>query len=269
MIITQQLSVAIGKKLGVPEGTGVLMYTSPDTFSYHHEFSASDHRKKEYRLSKGELGFKVVDLNDVRLYIVTYPSKKSKGIIGAWQNAGFGLSTRTAEYLLPYIDDLKVVDWSGDLAQLPPPTYLPENESHGKLRKRISDLMHRAPIDPTKVKVTPDDVYLYVTGMAAIYHLNKALMARHSGTVLVLGAVFHSTWHLFEESPGGLKHFGDCSASSGVLDKVEEYLEAEAKEGRKISYAFTEFPSNPILVSVDLKRLRQLVSPNSKGYRNP
>lgn len=220
-------------------------------------------------MAEGDLGFKVAEINDIRLYIVTYPTAKGKGIIGAWQNPGIGTSTRTAEYLFGHIDSFKQVEWSGDLNELPPPTYLPENESHGKLRERISSLMHRAPIDPDRVKVTPDDVYLYVSGMAAIYHLNKALLKRQSGTILVLGAIFHNTWHLFEETSGGVKHFGDCSATSGVLDKVEEYLETERKNGRKISYAFTEFPSNPICVSVDLKRLRQLVSSTIKESRNP
>lgn len=229
-------------------------------FVVHQEFTTNSHRKKEDKLADGDLAFKIVDINGVRLYVVTYPTEKSKGVIGAWQNPGLGISTRTAEYLLDFVDDLKEVEWSGDLAELPPPTYLPENESHGKLRERITSLLHRAPIDPAKVKVTPEDVYLYATGMAAIYHLNKALMTRHTGTVLVLGAIFHNTWHLFEESPRGMKHFGDCSASGGVLDKVEEYLEAEKKKGKKISFVFTEFPSNPICVSVDLKRLRQLVS---------
>jgi cystathionine gamma-synthase len=63
-----------------------------------------------------------------------------------------------------------------------------------------------------------------------------------------------STWHLFEESPGGLKHYG--KADENDLDEFEKYLE----EGGKCSYVFTEFPSNPILVSTNLIRLRKLVS---------
>lgn len=235
------------------------MFTDPDVFTAQLDFSTSEHRKQD-KVAAGDLSFKVVDIRGVRLYCVVFPVLKTRGIIGGlWQNAGLGISTRTAEELLRYVDDLKVVEWSGDVNNVPAATYLPECEAHGKLRERITDLLHRAPLDPEKVKVAPDDVYLYQTGMAAIYRLNAALIERNPGTIVVLGAVFHNTWHLFDEAPGGMKHFGPCGADSGVMDKLEEYLEAEEKEGRTISYVFVEFPSNPILVSVDLKRLRLLV----------
>lgn len=256
--LTRQLSTAIGQKLEVPEMTGILMFTDPAAFTVHREYAFSEHRK-ENKLSEGDLTFKVVDIHGVRLYCVVHHVTKTKGVIGVWQNAGIGISTRTAEELLKYVDsDFNAVEWSGNLDDVPPPTYLPQCEAHGKLRQRISDLLHRAPIDPGKVKVTPDDVYLYQTGMAAIYRLNAVLIQRDPGTTLVLGSVFHNTFHLFEEAPGGMKHFGQCNAASGVMDKVEEYLDAHYRQGRTVSYAFLEFPSNPILVSADLRRLRRI-----------
>ncbi|KUI57558.1 hypothetical protein VP1G_04889 [Cytospora mali] len=257
--LARQLSAAIGQKLGVPDMTGVLPFTDPAVFAMHREYALSEHRKEHRLAGLGELTFRVVDIHGVRLYCVVYPVAKTKGVVGVWQNVGVGISTRVAEELLPYVDeDFKVVEWSGDLDDVPPPTYLPECEAHGKLRERITGLLHRAPIDPEKVKVTPDDVYLYQTGMAAIYRLNEVLVQRDPGTILVLGSVFHNTFHLYEEAPSGMKHFGQCDAASGVMDKVEEYLEAHYREGKTVSYVFLEFPSNPILVSADLKRLRQV-----------
>lgn len=237
------------------------MFTDPAAFSNHRTYSLSHHRKDK-RLNEGDLAFKVVDIRHVRLYCVVYPLAKTPGVMGVWQNTGTGLSTRTAEELLQYIDgDFEIVDWSADdLNNVPPPTYLPESEAHGQLRKRISDLLQRQPLDPDKVKVTESDVYLYPTGMAAIYRLNEALIQRDPGTVLVLGSIFHNTYHLFEEAPGGLQHFGDASATSGVLEKVEAYLSEHYKQGNTVSYVFVEVPSNPILVTVDLTRLRNLAN---------
>lgn len=235
------------------------MFTDPATFTNHKTYSLS-HFRKDKRLSDGDLSFKVVDIHGVRLYCVVYPMPKTPGVIGVWQNTGTGVSTRTAEKLLKHIDgDFNIVEWSGDdINQVPAPTYLPECEAHGKLRKRISDLLHRQPLDPDKVKVTEDHVYLYPTGMAAIYRLNEVLVQRDPGTVLVIGSIFHNTYHLFEEGPGGLQHFGNATASSGVLDKVEAYLSEHYGQGKTVSYLFVEFPSNPILVSADLNRLRAI-----------
>lgn len=252
----RQLAAAIAQKLALPEMRAVLTYTDPSALAVHKEYCLSPYRK-ENRLSEEDLSLKIVDIHDVRLYCVIYHVAKTKGIIGVWQNTGTGILTRPAEELLKYVDtEFKEMEWSGDLDDIPAPSYYPESEAHGQLRERISDLLHRAPVDPDKVKVMPDDVYLFQTGMASIHRLNQALIQRCPGTILVLGSVFPSTWHLFNETPGGMKHIGD--ARDGVMDKVEEYLEAIYKDGKTISYAFLEFPSNPILVSIDLKRMRKI-----------
>lgn len=252
----RQLSAAIAQKLALSEMTAVLMYMDPAVFAVHKEYCLSPERK-EHRLSEKDLSFKIVEIHDVRLYCVTYHIAQTKSIIGVWQNTGTGILTRPAQELLKYVNtEFKEVEWSGDLHDMPTPTYYPESEAHEELRKRISELLHRAQLDPEKVKVNPDDVYLFQTGMAAIHRLNQALIKRCPGIILVLGSVFPSTWHLFKETPGGMKHIGD--ARDGVMGKVEEYLKDIYKDGKTISYAFLEFPSNPLLVSIDLNRMRKI-----------
>lgn len=220
------------------------MFLDPATFSAHQVYSQSHHRK-EKKLAEGDLTFKIVDIHSIRLYCVIYPLTKTPGVVGVWQNSGTGLSTRTSEELVKYVDsNFAVVQWSGDVQDIPQPTYLPECEAHGALRKRICSLLHRAPIDPGKIRVSEDDVFLYHTGMAAIYRAEAALIKRDPGTILVLGAIFHNTWHLFEEAPGGMKHFGPCDAASGVMDKLEAWAEAHYSQGKTISFAFLEFPSS-------------------------
>ena len=216
----------------------------------------------------------------VRLYVVVYPLAKTKGIIGIWQNPGIGLSTRLCEALLLKCDEegegmrvvesfeadglspdlsVGVVDEEGEGGKgVPPPTYLPEGEAHRALRERIVGLLKRDALQ--EVNVAEGDVFLTPTGMAAIYEVYRAAMEARPGPVVVLGAVFHSTWYLAQEAPHGFKHFGRCDAAGGAMGELEAYLAAERAAGRRVSFLFVEFPSNPILVSVDLRRLRELVS---------
>jgi cystathionine gamma-synthase len=233
------------------------MFVNAQSFAFSPE-------RREQGLGPGDLTFKVADINKVRIYVVVYPMQKTPGILGLWQLYGTGISTRLAEDLLKHLDTLVEVPFDGgvNLETVPPPTWLPEVPAHAQLRERINWLLHRAPVAPDRAKTTGDDVYLYQTGMASIYRLHEAIMQVRNGPAVPLGSIFHHTFHIFTELQSGLKHFADLSAASKAYEELEAYLEDEAKQGRKISYVFLEFPSNPILVSADLPRLRALVSPN-------
>lgn len=188
--------------------------------------------------------------------MVAYPRAKAGGALFQWQHGGLGLSTRVAEALLPHIETAAFVhvgEFPGGLGA-PEPSFFPEGESHRALRERVAELVMRARGDGDGESVRPDDVFLYQTGMAAITRLHEVIASVRDGPVVVFGAVFHSTYHLFEESEGGIQHYG--RADDADVDDFEKYLE----EGGECSYVFTEFPSNPVLVSVHLMRLRALVS---------
>lgn len=102
------------------------------------------------------------------------------------------------------------------------------------------------------------DVMLFPSGMAAIYHVFRAVRAwRPRGVVVVLGAVFHSTYHLLEKAEGGFKHFGDVG--EGVVGAVEGFAEELRGEGREVAMVVVEFPSNPLLECVDLVGLKAVV----------
>jgi len=257
--------------LSLPEGHFAFPFLEPGIFCFAQAHAYSAHRK-EHRLTPGELGYRVVDVGEgdekVRLYLLVFPLDKADGVSLIWGNPGVGISTRLAEALLPAVEAGKVapVPWeAGDdshsmnIASAPKPTGLHESEAHAKLRERVVYYWKRAAVTPEKADlVTADDVQLFPTGMAAIYRLHLALMQWRSGKVVPLGSIFHNTWHLQEEAPQGYKHFGRVDGTGKGLDEFEAYLEEEAKEGRKITYAFVEFPSNPIMVSADLSRIRQL-----------
>ncbi|KAI8635485.1 pyridoxal phosphate-dependent transferase [Xylariaceae sp. FL1651] len=175
------------------------------------------------------------------------------GAIFQWQHGGLGFSTRAAAALLPHADALvHVGEFPASGVGAPAPTFFAEGGSHAALRERVAGLVMRACAGEHAESVAADDVYLYQTGMAGINRLHEAIVSLRAGPTAVFGAVFHSTEHLLEESQGGIKHYG--RAGDADVDDFERYLE----EGGQCSYVFTEFPSNPIMVCVDLMRLRRL-----------
>ncbi|KAK6221091.1 hypothetical protein LQW54_001664 [Pestalotiopsis sp. IQ-011] len=248
------LTKEIGAWIKTAPGRGLVGFLSPEVWRANQDHAVSAEFRKEKAVAADELAYHAVEVGGVRLYLVEFPAAKTMGAIFMWQHGGLGFSTRLGEHLLSQMDSLEYLgEFSGDSADaVPPPTYLPESEAHGLLRKRIAGLLARSTVQEYKKPVQPEDVYLYQSGMAAILRCHEAIVRSRPYPVAVFGAVFHSSWHLFEESPGGLKHYGKCDEND--LDEFEKYLE----EGGKCSYVFTEFPSNPILVSVDLIRLRKL-----------
>ncbi|KAL2016534.1 hypothetical protein VTK56DRAFT_3428 [Thermocarpiscus australiensis] len=294
----RQLSILLHAHLSLPPTHGTLLFLNPDSFAIAKHFSASPFRKPQHRVPPEDLLFRVVDIDIdtdplrlsssschhsssdttttttttttteeepavVRLFVVAYPLAHAPGALGVWQNHGIGISTRLAAALLPAAAEagrVRVLDFRAcardvTVGKLPAGTFLPEGEAHRGLRARIAELVGGL----EHGVVGERDVFLYQTGMAAVYRLHRALMeARRGGAVVVLGSVFHNTWHLFSENEDGFKHFGRCDARSGVMEALEAYLAAEREAGRKVAYVFAEFPSNPILVSVDLRRLREV-----------
>ncbi|KAK0655696.1 cystathionine gamma-synthase [Cercophora newfieldiana] len=258
----RELAAAIHAKLGLSESQGVLPFVDPAAFALAGEYAFSKHRAEGQRLVRGELGFRVVDVGGVRVFVVVYPMAKMKGVIGIWQNQGYGVSTRLGAELLKSVEGMRVVEWEGvggegeGLEGFPEATYLPEGEAHRELRERIVGLLKRAAVGGGEGGVEAGDVFLEPTGMAAVWRLYRGLASVRKGAVVALGAIFHSSWHLFEEAEGGFKHFGDVG--EGVVDRLEEYVQGEKAEGRDVSFVFLEFPSNPLLESIDLKKLRAL-----------
>ncbi|KAK4165780.1 putative cystathionine gamma-synthase [Cladorrhinum sp. PSN259] len=267
----KQLAGVVHKALGFPENYGTVLFVHPDCFNTaKHYSSAAAFRKPEHLLKPEELLFRVVEVpieeqEKVRLFVIGYPLTKGPGVVGTWQTYGAGISSRLAEACLKNVEGLKVVEWQAsgvdlDEVEVPEPTYLKETEGHEGLKDTIVELVKRGARDEELAgKVGRDDVWLYPTGMAAIWRLHKGLlgMGRSKGKVVILGSVFQNTWGLAKESEGGMKHFGRVDEESRMIEKLEEWLEEEKRNGGEgVAYLLTEFPSNPILESVDLKRLR-------------
>lgn len=128
--------------------------------------------------------------------------------------------------------------------------------------------------------VTEDDVYLYPTGMAAIWNAHHlALMARPAAKSVCFGYVISlimfcnvSTSHIdpcrfpYTDTLKILQKWGPGCHFLGHgldsdIDELEGILAQETSDSPLIPPVlalFTEFPSNPLLRSADLPRLRAL-----------
>ncbi|KAL8375884.1 hypothetical protein RB595_007149 [Gaeumannomyces hyphopodioides] len=261
--LCRQLLAAIPKKLGLSDTQTCIALTAADALELVRAFACSPQRLEHQVRDPADLSLRTVEIglgaggDRVRLYVVVGPAAATKALGAAWQTGGLGVSTRLAEALLPHVEASLVEVEAAAPGSAPPG--LREDDAHAALRGRIAELLRRAPVEPARAEaVAAEDVFLYPTGMAAIYRCHQALAQHRPGKVLLLGSVFKNTWQLFDESAAGMKHFGHCHDGPGLLADLETWLAAEASEGRGVSYCFLEFPSNPILVSADLAGLRAL-----------
>ncbi len=141
-----------------------------------------------------------------------------------WQHTGEGVSARQAENAL-----------SGRAAD-------PADGVKHTLRQRIAEC----------AGVSADDVWLFPTGMTGIYTLHRALLAlRPGGRGVQLGFPYVDTLKVLQKFGPGAAFFP--SGDDNEFDKLAGVLANDPACG-----LFTEVPSNPLLVSPDLARLREL-----------
>ena len=243
-----QLVGKILEKAG-KQGQSCLLFSRPHTAAQCKAFAISQSRGDD-KLSPEEVSIRVFDIN-IRIYAVFFPAPKTPVIQPFWTNSGTGISSRLAE------DSLKHVELLHEVTDSDPAPLVKESSAHGQIRERIVSLLERSPAGLSREKkVSPDDVYLFQTGMAAIYGVHTYLLKKHDAWTVLFGFAFHSTIHVFEDFGPGFKLLG--LGTDKEIDELEIYLDAKAKEGRMIQAVWTEFPANPMLTSADLGRLRKL-----------
>ncbi|KAF2499867.1 cystathionine gamma-synthase, converts cysteine into cystathionine [Lophium mytilinum] len=252
-----QLTEKIVALSGV-EGKRCFLFPSAVSAAQCVEFATSENRGKG-AVPKDNIFIRIFDVH-IRVWAVFFPppppfgpDHKPPGVMGSfWSNAGVGLSTRQGADAMDHIELLHEVSATDPL------TIAESSESFATLRKRITSLIQRAPIDEARAaKVTPDDVYLYQTGMSSIYSIHRYLLSSsRSGSTVLFGFSFHSTFHVFEDFGPGFKLID--SRTSENLDELEKYLKSEKDAGRFVQAVWSEFPSNPALTVPDLVRLRTL-----------
>ncbi|KAN0084305.1 cystathionine gamma-synthase [Tylopilus felleus] len=108
--------------------------------------------------------------------------------------------------------------------------------------------------------VSEDDVFLFPTGMSAIWNAHQlCLRARPPAKSVCFGFPYTDTLKILEKWGPGAHFFGHGLDSD--IDTLESLLMDESSRDPMqppILALFTEFPSNPLLRSADLPRLRTL-----------
>lgn len=141
-----------------------------------------------------------------------------------WQHTGEGVSSRQAEACL---NDTPAVD---------------AVECKQVLRERVARLSG----------VAAEDVFLYPNGMNAIYAMHRVVRSLSPELKSVQFGFPYVDSLKVQEKFGPGAHFY-TKGDEDDLNAMETLLETES-----ISSLFTEFPSNPLLASPDLKRIQTL-----------
>ncbi|OJD12799.1 hypothetical protein AJ78_06656 [Emergomyces pasteurianus Ep9510] len=103
--------------------------------------------------------------------------------------------------------------------------------------------------------LTEDHVFLFPSGMSAIFNTHRMLMAaRGPMKSICFGFPYVDTLKILQKWGPGVQFYGH--ASSEELDDLERRLES----GQRFLALFTEFPGNPLLKAPDLDRIRNLAT---------
>lgn len=213
-----------------------------------------------------------------------------------WQHAGEGVSSRMAEYVTKALGGEGVngargkQEWQAQQIQRNLPsigaairqnggneeaerefnTFIEQkygrvldlkfaSEAKAALRRRIAGKADKAGSEAEEMAgkrgklVAETDVYLFPTGMAALFSAHRAALSVAGNKKSVCyGFPYTDTLSVLRKFGPGVRFFGH--GNSADLDA----LEAELAAGASYAALFCECPSNPLLRTPDLARIRRL-----------
>lgn len=234
-----------------------------------------------------------VEAIDAQISAIFFPTQEFKFAKAYWQHSGEGVSSRLAEFCLDRFARAEAAACGhahgGECSKQPgskcggyhkpqPQTVAPPEtavldkdnkessvfleERFGRnldlgfakeakiaLKRRISSKINESGSHP----ISPEDVYLYPTGMTSIFSAHRAALAAGGNYKSVCyGFPYVDTKNILQKFGPGYYFFGHGDETS--FADLKKLLES----GEKILALFCEFPSNPLLKSPDLKSLRKL-----------
>ncbi|KAM3449899.1 hypothetical protein MY3296_006509 [Beauveria thailandica] len=206
----------------------------------------------EQQVSVQSFSFDVENSGKMTLHAAFFPTEDAKNAMIFWRLTGCGISSRLAQDMLPGLESVSV----SSAADTP----LPRDETaETGIQQRIAGLLDRAPVGgPRKQLVRPDDVFLYPTGMSAIYNCTNALGSLGGSQMVVFGFPYELTLKVQEDFSKACTFYG--FGTDEELDQFEHLLISKAAEGNEppIQAVWCECASNPLLRTVDLDRIRRL-----------
>lgn len=126
---------------------------------------------------------------------VIYPPDIHPAFLAFWRESGEGISSRHAQYVLSYLDQMTHREHGGDLSSPISVTLSPQKSGleYGEEAKRhIRTSIAKLVTGERGTNVTPHDVFLFPSGMSAIYAVSRALKKANlngSGSVVIYGWV--------------------------------------------------------------------------------
>ncbi|KAE8318182.1 pyridoxal phosphate-dependent transferase [Aspergillus transmontanensis] len=186
-------------------------------------------------------------------------SELSGGVCNNW---GPILASNGNGHILPSDRDLPATHRLQKAELVEKLSYTPASSLHPvyeTICARIVDLIERAaPGPPRNMLVKDTDVFLYPSGMSAIYQVHQMLFDWRGLESAIVGFPYELTIKMMEAYGPSFKFY-----SLGTDEQIHEfelYLESKAKkaQGPFLQAVWCECPSNPLLCTVDLERMRRL-----------
>ncbi|KAE8378974.1 pyridoxal phosphate-dependent transferase [Aspergillus bertholletiae] len=186
-----------------------------------------------------------------------------KDAMAFWRDSGAGLSSRHAEFCL---EELGYLDSDSSNPKLRSPA--PRKRSHRQIPPSLMRVQAAATsLDQLKVfigelatsdqpnqpNVSMDDVFVYPNGMNAIYSLSESLSSLNANsTVAAYGWLYPETVEVLRHGPWSFLSYK--YGTDAELDQLERLIQS----GEQVHALFCELPSNILLSSVDLPKIRAL-----------
>ena len=159
-------------------------------------------------LAGSDLSIRAFDVGQ-RIWAIFFPDDRLSQVMPFWSRAGVGISSRLAEKCLKHKKDLREI--SPDSADV----YFRQSGPCIEIGDRIANLLGRATIGPPRHIVRPTDVYLYQTGMSAIYNVHRYFHRKPrrfpffatAKTTVLFGTAFAATPYTLEFFSHSFRHF--------------------------------------------------------------
>ncbi|KAK0232462.1 pyridoxal phosphate-dependent transferase [Armillaria nabsnona] len=209
------------------------------------------------------------------LFAVLFPSSLFAQAMSFWVYTGTGITPRLAEQYLSAVPT-ELLNTSTLTMPLAPGNWRNSDfykvhrplesgaDAKNAIRRRFSGIIGDGPENIRGVPyVSPDDVYLYSTGMSAIWHAH--LMVLHTQSNETKSAALNL---LYSHTYNVLEIWGPGYFSNRSIDDLETLLALEHARNPSqppVSALYLDFPANPLLKCPDVPRLRKLAD----QYRFP
>ncbi|KAL4748744.1 hypothetical protein BDW72DRAFT_195486 [Aspergillus terricola var. indicus] len=271
--IVQKLREAVLDRMGRPEEKNCLIFPSEDAGIRLSRFlSRQGSSEDNDAVVQSEIvWFHLAGENHaeenvqwVQFWAVLYHQSYEKLATKFWTIFGDGISSRHAEYCLGLWSFMRPGSQPDSpngtyqcsdtkAAILPPWNHHCDQKAKDTIKSRIAEWV--ASDDPDIPRVCPSDVYLYQKGMCAISAVARSLLPgnEQSSGVVVFGWPYAETPKCVENS--GYSDF--FLYSQGSADELD-LLATSLASGTNIQALFCEIPSNPLLRTPDLHRIREL-----------